>query len=142
MLRTIATFAAVCLASALVSAQRRPDLSGQWVPVGPAADAGQVLVIKQTDALLTVEDAEHTVRYRLDGTESANAQVPEVQVMSRAVWKQSSLVVTNTFSVQGTVRSVQEQVWSLDAQGRLVIEVIRRAGTRPPEITKILYTRR
>ena len=61
--------------------------------------------------------------------------------MSQASWDGHRLAIVNTFYVGGQRRSVHRQLWSLDSEGRLVIEVARQAQGQPPSSTKTIYKR-
>jgi hypothetical protein len=120
--------------------QAKPTFAGTWTPVegvNPPVDA----VITQTDTLLTFgagDDPAHHAQYRLDGVETTQTAGP---VRSKTQWDGAKLVVTNSYMAGETVASVTRQVWTLDADGRLVIETIRERNGQPAT-TKSVYKRR
>ena len=119
--------------------QAKPDFSGTWILV--ASRTPQTLKLKQDPVSLTAEDSEHSVRYRLDGVETRSRPNAEVEVVSQASWQGDRLAIVNTFYVEGQRRSEHRQLWSLDSEGRLVIEVTRQAQGQPATATKTIYKR-
>jgi hypothetical protein len=121
-------FSLLCLlviASMALNADQtaRPDLSGRWVMVSPAA--GYQQVIKQDATSLTVTSYESpgpiegqrpiTVVYKFDGTDQRDAGFTKI------AWDGPVLRAE---------RSNQVLLWSLDGQGQLVLEV-QNAGYDP-----------
>jgi hypothetical protein len=127
-----ATTLVFCLSLAAASslAQQKPDFSGRWVLVSPKQGAGHTQVVKQTASTLSVghemRDAAHTAEYKLDGSESRNVLTShgsDIVTISKAVWEGERLVVTSTTTYPTGRRLDQKQLWSMDADNRLVIEV-------------------
>ena len=107
-----------------VLAQERPNFSGAWTPV-EGVNPPVELVVTQTATLLTAktgDDPDHAAQYRLDGQESRQS---DGNVRTRSQWDGNRLLVTHEFMAGSTIVNTQKQVWSLDGQGRLVIETTR-----------------
>lgn len=131
------------------SAQSKPAFSGQWVYVSPEAAAGQEQKIAQTEATLTTGHAStgggHHATYRLDGTESRNVMAShgqEIVSISKAAWDGDRLVITSSTTYPDGRKLESKQVWSLDAQQRLVIESTEGMANRQPRSTRAVLTRK
>jgi hypothetical protein len=128
------------LMATLVLAQEKPNFAGAWTPVegvNPPVD----LVVTQTATLLKAkagDDPEHAAQYHLDGQESRQSGG---NVRTRTQWEGNRLLVTHEFMAGSTIVNTQKQVWSLDAQGRLVIETTRERDGQT-RATKSVYKRR
>jgi hypothetical protein len=124
--------------------QQKPDFSGRWVGVSPAENAGNEQVITQDASTLRTghpsEGGSHSSTYNLDGTESKNIIVShgeDIVTLSRAVWNGNQLVVTEATTYPDGRKSQSREVWSLDAQGQLVIELTM---TPPGQTTETKMT--
>jgi hypothetical protein len=128
-------------------AQARPDFSGKWIDVR-IVDGKDViessLVITQTAKELT------STGYASNGQlghenhfvfgETTPQKAPAgAEGTALATWKGSTLVIVMTLKMQGQVRGVQEQTWSLNAAKNLVIESVRKPATGAPTTTKTIY---
>jgi hypothetical protein len=129
--------------------QEKPNFSGRWVLVSPAGSAGQEQVVTQDATTLTTAHASsghgHRSVYKLDGTESRNGIVShgsEISTLSKASWNASQLTIeSDTVYPDGRKRRATT-VWSLDGDGRLVLELTESGPNGPPSTTKLIYVRR
>ena len=119
--------------------QEKPNFAGTWTPV-EGVNPPEPLVVTQTPTLVTAtagDGADHAVEIRLDRQESRQAGG---RVRTRAEWDGDRLVVTHNFMSGETVSGTQKQVWSLDGQGRLVIDTSRQRDGET-RTTKSIYKR-
>jgi hypothetical protein len=123
-------------------AQQKPDFSGHWVMVSPSEGAGQEQVVTQDATTLTVAPAAggqgQVLVYKLDGTESRTV-LPQSVMISKAAWTGNQLTITSTSAAPGGQTLDQTLVWSLDGEGRLVIEVQLTRTGMPPTKTTMVY---
>jgi hypothetical protein len=132
-----------------LAAQEKPSFAGRWVLVSPAESAGQEQIVTQDGTTLTAEHAAeghgHKSVYRLDGTESRNVLAShgsEIVTLSKASWTSDRLTIESHTTYPDGRKLHATAVWSLDAEGRLLIELTER-GMRPsPTSTKLLYAKR
>ena len=141
--------AGIVLWVAAASAQQRPNFSGRWVAVSPAEAAGQEQVIEHDATSLAVSHAStgagHRAVYKLDGTESRNVLTThgeDIVTMARAAWKDNQLTITSSTSYPDGRRLEKTQAWSLDGDGRLVIDMTDTMQGQPPARVKLVYTKR
>ena len=136
----------------LAVAQGKPDFSGKWAPkvdpnaAPPAGGGGRgggmgggPMTIKQTATELTQETVrgENTMTtvYKLDGTESVNAQ-GQGQAKSTAKWDGAKLVVKTSMEGPNGVTETTA-TWSLSADGKeLTILRVTARGERSTVYTK------
>jgi hypothetical protein len=163
----LATLSCACACAAGVLAQDRPDFSGTWKadPVRSArtgADGksrtalmlGMECTIKQNANAITLEitaagPLRVTAVYKLDGSESKNRVpdgpgLPDVEIVSRASWEGSKLVIRSTSAAVTGGKAIQiESVRTLfiDSDGTLVLE---RTGTPVSEVpeTRSVYKKK
>jgi hypothetical protein len=118
---------------------------------------GSPLTLRQQSDRLVVEyaffstyDLQPRLRFTfaLDGSESRNAVMighSESVLRSRAVWRDSTLVITTVYRVPGGAGETTEvrQALTLESPASLVIETTRTgvAGTAPV-VTRTIYARR
>ena len=144
MRRKLGMTAALVVALAVAGYAQKPDFSGVWTPdVDPAAAArhrpggggggrggGGPMTVKQTATELSVERRAATAprrrSYKLDGSESEDADGPAMTAKVSAKWDGSKLVITTK-----TDSGEQTQTWSL-ADGKLKVD---RTGGRGPSST-------
>jgi len=135
--------------TAVAGAQQKPDFSGRWVVVSPPEGAGHEQVVTQDAKTLTAEllseGGGHKMTYQLDGLEHRNA-IPsrgaEIVMTSTANWDGDRLVInTRTVYPNGPKTSAKE-VWSMDAQGRLIVDYTEAGPTGPGPAMKVIYTRK
>jgi hypothetical protein len=143
--------AAAILAAASVSWARQPDFSGTWTldSVGaPAAgvDGGRgsgggalgngTATVRQTADALTIErtmgDANVTLTYKLDGSESRNVMTSgdgrPADSMSTASWDGPRLTIVTKQEMGGQV-SESTQVWTVEGT-TLTVETADARGTQ------------
>lgn len=108
----------------------KPDFSGRWVMVTPAEGAGLEQVVKQDATTLTIGPTPEgqLVVYKLDGTENRIVMTSGVVMTSKASWTGNQLTITST-TPSGLD---QKQVWSIDGDGKLVIDVQNTLPTQAP----------
>jgi hypothetical protein len=137
---TVAVFVGLLCTVGTPFAQQQPNFSGHWVMVSPPEGAWQEQVVTQDASTLTVAGAGPTLVYKLDGSENRTV-LPDGVMTSKATWTGNHLTITGTATAPGGQTLDQTLVWSLDSEGRLVIEVqLTRAGM-PPTKTTMVYRR-
>lgn len=139
--------AAIFAVATMVWAQK-PDFSGTWVldptssPTagGPGSGGGALgngpATIKQTADALTIErtmsDADVSLTYKLDGTESRNLMVggggQPVDSLSTARWDGTKLTIVTKQEMDGQL-SESTQVWTVEG-GTLTVETTDARGTQ------------
>jgi hypothetical protein len=144
---TFTTVGLLCIV-ATASGQSKPDFSGRWVVVSPPDVAGQERDVRHDATTLSTshpsEGGGHGAVYKLDGSESRNALAShgnEIVSISTASWTRDRLTVRTTTTQPDGRRSDQTQVWSLDAEGRLVIEVTETWRNSSMK-TKLVHSKR
>jgi hypothetical protein len=118
----------------------KPDFSGRWVMVTPAEGAGQEQVVKQDATTLTIGPTPEgqLVVYKLDGSENRIGLASGVVMTSKASWTGNQLTITST-TPSGLD---QKQVWSIDGEGKLVIDVQNTLAAQAPIKMTMTYKRR
>ncbi len=141
--------AAILLAVAVTRAQEQPNFSGRWVVTSPAGEAAQEETITQTAATLTTGHASeghgHRSVYKLDGTESRNVLVShgeDILTLSKAVWSGNQLTITSDTTYPDGRKWHTTQTWSLDSEGRRVVDFTESGMTPTPTTSRRVYTRR
>ena len=143
----VITIMLICAASA-AAVQKPVDFSGEWIPVAPPRSPGEVretLVVVQDKSGMTAtfgaEGRKETeeIRYEFDGikTQSRMSPAGPIEATVTSAWKGASLVATSTIKARERTRSF-EQVWALDASGRLTITTTSQSGKPRTAV----YTRR
>jgi len=140
---------AVAATAVAVHAQSKPNFSGRWVVVSPEKGAGQEQTVKHDEKSLSTEHASegagHRMIYQLDGVERSNA-IPargtEITMLSKASWDGNRIVITTNTSYPNGMKTQAKEVWSLDAQGRLVIDFTESGPTGPGPAMKVIYVRK
>lgn len=119
--------AAVVLTGA-VSAQQKPNFSGRWAVVSPPKGVGEIQVVAQDETTLSFyflsAGANHRTVYQLDGVER-RLGIPgqaSITTMVKAGWEGNRIVVSTNDSYPTGAKIQSKDVWSIDAQGRLVID--------------------
>ena len=136
-----------CLLAANLAAQQRPDFSGTWVVSPPSKSAGREYVVKHDATSLSTTMGRRPVTYQLDGTEQ-QSQVPMsgdvVRISTRAGWEKDRIVITIRTAYPTGMKTVARETWSLDAQGRLVIDIVETMEGLPnkPDIQQIVLQRK
>lgn len=140
--------AALILVSGAVAAQPKPNFSGRWAVVSPKTDAGQEQVVIADDKSLTTQrpDGSRKMVYQLDGVERRLALPPSasrtVTIMAAAKWDGSRIVITTNSSYENGMRTQGKEVWSIDAQSRLVIDYTETGPGASPLPTRTIFTRK
>lgn len=142
--------AALGIAVASLAAQQKPNFSGRWVAVSPPEAAGQQHVVKHEGATLTeshgAESSDHAAVYNLDGKESRNvlkSHGEDIVTLSQTTWNGQTLTITSLTTYPPDGRKVtSKQNWSLDAEGRLVIEFNETADNRPLRAVKMIFVKK
>jgi hypothetical protein len=143
------------------AAQSNPDFSGRWVLVNPAAasDIARDLVVRESfEAPVTVLTVERRSKgdvriatYKIGlawGRTSGiteDGQGPITRTRLSATWDGDRLVI-ETGTYWGATResgpySEHDEIWSLDAQGRLVMIVTDRGSGTELRTTQLTYRR-
>jgi hypothetical protein len=143
-LRAVA--AAVVVASvALTAAGQKPDFSGTWITMSPADAAGQEQWITQDATTLTTghgsEGGGHSFTYKLDGTESRQVLTSHgehVVTLATAVWKAEQLIITQKTTYPDGRKRTASSTWSIDASGRLVVELTEEFDGQPPNTRRMV----
>jgi len=145
-MKSIAAFLA-CLLVAGLAAQKRPDFNGTWVLSTPSKSAGREYVVRQDAKSLSTTMGRRPVTYQLDGTEHLS-QVPMsgdvIRVSTRAGWEKDRIVITVRTAYPTGMKTVARETWSLDAQGRLIIDIVETMEGLPnkPDIQQIISVRK
>jgi hypothetical protein len=139
--------AAMVVLAVVVSAQAKPNFSGRWVIVSPTAGAGYEQIVKQDDKSLSSEPARdpgQRVIYQLDGVERrmASTHGSDITIMARAAWDKNTIVIITNMSYVNGMKTQAREVWSLDAQGRLVIDSRESGPTGPGNAVKVTYVKK
>ncbi len=144
-----AVLAGIWLLVPVASAQQKPDFSGRWAIVSPSDHAGLEQVVKHDATTLSTshesEGGGHASIYKLDGSESRNVIVShgsDLVTLSKASWTGNKLTITSTTTYSDGRKLDQRQVWSLDSDGRLVIEVTESMQGRPPTTITMVHKKR
>ena len=145
--------AATALAG-LAAAQSKPNFAGAWTPVPDAGTdpRATAITIHQTTAELVIEGASgRKSTYKLDGSPSTNT-IPErggdppTVAVSNAAWDGNKIVIQTqiTRGVAPNLRTIHyRQVYSLDADGRLILEESATLGDGGPTDTrKVVFKRK
>ena len=147
-LARIATAAVMLLVAA--GAQQKPNFSGRWVVVSPEKGAGTEQIVKHDDKTLSTEHASegggHRMSYQLDGIERRNAMPSrgdEIVILSKAIWDGDRVVITSQTSYPNGMKTQSKEIWSLDAQGRLVIDYTESGpgGAAGPSV-KVIHVKK
>ena len=133
-----------------VGAQQKPNFSGRWVVVSPKEGAGQEQVITQTDKTLTTQHAAegpaHKMTYQLDGVERRLAlpsHGSEITILAKAWWDADRIVITSNASYPNGMKTQSREVWSLDAQGQLIVDTSDTGpGGEKGPVIKIIYSKK
>ena len=132
------------------SAQPRPSFSGHWVITSPVDGAGGEQIVTQDAKTLTVEQIPNgdrknsrKISYQLDGVERRMAAPrSDFQVMAKASWEGNTIVVITNSSYPNGMKEQAKDTWSIDAQGRLVIDIAEKGPTGPAPLRKLVHVRK
>ena len=107
--------------------QKKPDFSGRWVTQTKDGVKEQVVTID--DKSLTTQIGARKTAYQLDGVErrmplpSGGGSIgSRITMMASARWDGNRILITTTYIYPDNGRELYKDVWSIDAQGRLVID--------------------
>ena len=136
--RTLFVITLLTLAVAAQSAQKKPSFSGRWTSVSPKDSAGQVQVVTQDEKTLAIEElskgGSRKMTYQLDGVERRLA-IPgrgaDISMLAKASWDGDHIVITTNTSYPNGMKTQAKEVWSIDAEGRLVIDYAESGPTGP-----------
>jgi hypothetical protein len=129
----------------------RPNFSGQWVTKAGARGAANEMVVAQDEQSLTHQrpDGSHRAVYQLDGVERRMALPSggvsgsvQVTSMASAKWDGSRIIIVTNTSYSNGMRTQDKDIWSIDAQGRLVIDTSETGPGAPPQNTRVVFTRK
>jgi hypothetical protein len=128
---------------------QRPNFSGRWAIVEPAKGAGQEQVIKHDDKMLSKTPVSDRggppATYELNGMEHRSVMSmrgEQIVTVTKAAWEGNTLVVTILESYPNGMKLNVKEVWSLDAQGRLVVEYTESAQGQKPQVTKVVLQKK
>jgi hypothetical protein len=149
-LARVGVIAAAILAVATVAWAQKPDFSGTWTLDQASAPAGGgggrgggggalgsgPATVKQTADALTIDrtmgDAQVTLTYKLDGTESRNVMTgpggQQADSLSTARWDGAKLTIVTKQEMAGQVTE-STQVWTV-AGSTLTVETTNARGTQ------------
>lgn len=131
------------------SAQQKPNFSGRWIAVSPAKAAGQEHIVKHDDKSLSTEHASegggHRLVYQLDGVErriAISASASDITMLATAAWDGNRVVITTNTSYPNGMKTRSKETWSIDAQGRLVIDFTESARNVQGPTMQIIYVKK
>jgi hypothetical protein len=142
---TVAVLIVLIGGGASLGARQKPNFTGHWIIVGSAKGPAREQVVTVDEKTLTTARPDGTRKtiYQLDGLERRMAlPSADVTVLASAKWDGNRIVITTTTSYDNGMRTVGKDVWSIDAQGRLVIDYTETGPGAPPQIQKFLFTRK
>lgn len=145
--RTSAIVFLMMVMAASVLAQQKPDFSGTWVVAPPSKSAGKEFVVKLDGASLYTTMGPKPVTYQLNGAEQMS-QLPMagdvIRIATRAAWEKDRIVITIRTVYPTGMKTLTRETWSLDAQGRLVIDTIETMEGLPdkPDIRQVVLVRK
>ena len=136
------------LAAALVSAQDRPDFSGEWVLVEPSNIPGSNLIVVQNEQTIRIEayswgtpsffQTPSSGTYGVRTVGGVVGPIPGDRTGVRWSWQAGTLVVT--FEGGRLVAGASKQeVWSLDSRGRLAVGIATRMPNGSRTTTRWVY---
>ena len=139
--------ASVIVVVASLGAQSRPNFSGTWVAANPPKLPAREYVVKHDDKTLTSPLGRRVVVYQLDGSEQ-QSQVPfsgdVIRVSTRATWEKDRIVITIRTAYPTGMKTVIRETWSLDAQGRLIVDIVETMEGLPnkPDIQQMILIKK
>ena len=125
-------------------AVQKTNFAGTWIIAPPSKSAGREVIVKQDDKTLTVT-ARRTTVHHLDGVERRQAistRIGEVVMLSKAAWENRTVVITIATSYPNKMKTLEREIWSIDPQGRLLIELTITAEGETPQVERTLHTRK
>ena len=135
LLRVICGLTVMLALGVVPHAQTRPNFSGQWVQISPDEGAGvQQLIKHDATTLVTIHDSEggeHNLTYKLDGSEQRNvlsSHGTDLVTLYRAAWQGNALVISSSTTYPDGRTMTGKDAWTMDAEGRLVVDLERNIG--------------
>jgi hypothetical protein len=142
---------AILLTVASMTAQDRPNFSGEWVRVEPPHESTTVLTVEQSEQFIRIEQIFPTPRsgtFQIGvagGIAGALGGGPTWGRQWSTVWRDATLVITQQESLLGTgdpqVQSKHEEIWSLDSKGLLLVLVTDEETGAAATTTRFVYRR-
>lgn len=134
---------------AAAAASQKPDFSGRWVVVSPPEGAGQEMLVKHDERSLSMtrgaEGKGRTITYQLNGVE-ARSVMPmrgqEIVILAKAQWDNGTIVIATTTAYPNKITTVSRETWSIDREGRLIIDFTESAEGQPARSIKAIYARK
>ncbi len=136
---------ALLAGAALGAAQKQPVFSGTWIIQPPNKAAGTERVIKQDDKTISITTSGRTATYELDGVEHRRTMAMrggEIVILTRAAVERGTVVIAITTSYPNNMKTVENEVWSIDAEGQLVIDFTEIATGQAPRVLKIVHRKK
>ena len=129
------------LCTSITAAQGKPNFSGTWEPI----DGGPVQTVTHANDKLTIghasEGGGHGFVYKTDGTEN-HSTLMNIKSVAVVTVNGDTLTIARVDNYpDGRVRENTQQ-WSLDAEGRLVIESKDGLKGETPATRKTTYKKR
>ena len=126
----------------------RPNFSGRWINPADKGPTAEIVVTMDEKSLSKQRpDGSHKESYQLDGVERRMALPASVarmvdSVMSSAKWNGNRIVIVTNTNYSNGMRTKDEDVWSFDAQGRLVIQTTESGPGAPPKTTRGVFNKK
>jgi hypothetical protein len=137
--------ALVAVQAAAVSAIQKPSFSGTWIIQPPNKAAGMEQVVKQDDRTLAITTGGRTRTHQLDGVERREVRSMrggEIVIVSKAAWAGRTIVITTATSYPNDMKTVENEIWSINDQGQLVLDYTETAPGAAARTLKITHTRK
>ncbi len=141
MRRVVGLSVGLALCASIAAAQGKPNFSGTWEPI----EAGSIQTVTHTNDTLTIghasEGGGHGFTYKTDGSEN-HSTLMNVKSVAIVSVKGDTLTIARVDNYpDGRVRE-NTQVWSLNAEGHLVIESKDGLKGEAPTARKTVYKKR
>jgi hypothetical protein len=131
------------LCGASLGARQKPNFSGRWVMVSPEKGAKQVVAVDEKTMTVQRPDGTKKTVYQLDGVERRMAlPSASITLMAAAKWDGNHILITRNTSYPNNMRTVSKDVWSIDGQGRLVIDSTETGNSGAPQVAKLIFTKK
>lgn len=138
----------VCLVMAYgagMTALQKPVFSGTWIIEPPNKAAGMEVVIKQNDKTLVITSGGRTMTHQLDGVEHKESRPMRsgtVVQITKAEWAGNTIVITTAISYPNQMQTSAKEIWSIDAQGRFVMDFTETAEGQAPRVMKVTHKKK
>lgn len=128
-------------------AQQKPRFAGAWIIQAPNKAAGMEVEVKEDDKTVSYTAAGRTITYHLDGLEkreTMSMRGGDIVMLTTAKRDGATITASATTLYPNNIKTFEKIVWSIDAQGQLVIEVTLTADGKnePPRITRAVHKRK